>query len=232
MATDIKLADGNAAAAVVRGERQLRRAHLQAVVERNKGGKLAWKAGDLLKGIDRIEAVIGEAGGEDGLVRIICARVLGGQTVGEFCDEHEVERGLVGELLTSTPERYGRYRRALEWVADGLVAETVRIAATPQMGVTRRTKADGSEEVTEEDMLGHRKLLVDTHLKVAARYDRARFGQDGGAGVTVNVPVVNPGDTTELARKVAFLLRKGVEEAETVDAVVVDTGVDTPPEAA
>ncbi len=226
---DPKEMTGVAASAIVRTEREERRESLRGIVARNPAGKLAHKALTQLKDMKALDDLVEEAGGEERLLTLIYARVNDGQTVVEFCEEFEVSSGLVGRMLQSTPERYAGYLKALEWVADGLVAESVKIAATPQMGVIRKIKADGSEEVTEEDMLGHRKLRVDTHLKVAARFDRARFGLDPGAGVTVNVPVVQPGDTTELARRVAFLLRKGVEEQANTEDVEV---IDVPPEAA
>ena len=56
--------------------------------------------------------------------------------------------------------------------AKSLIDEIVEIADTPEFGIKKVTKADGSVEQTEADMIEHRRLRIDTR-KWAARKDGA-----------------------------------------------------------
>ena len=69
----------------------------------------------------------------------------------------------------------GRFARAREFGADAIAVDALRIADTPVEGVRRKVNEDGVEEVTE-DMLGHRKLQVETRLKLLAKWDPKRYG--------------------------------------------------------
>ena len=84
---------------------------------------------------------------------------------------------------------------------DWLAAECLLIADTPMEGVVEEyerkmfKKPDGTEyeklvliKRRKEDMLGHRKLKIDTRLKLLAIWDPKRFGQ----GVTLRGDKDNP----------------------------------------
>ena len=62
-----------------------------------------------------------------------------------------------------------QYTRAREAGYQKLGDELVEISDTPQIGVETKIKEDGSRETTEGDMLGHRKLQIDTRKWVLAR---------------------------------------------------------------
>jgi hypothetical protein len=70
--------------------------------------------------------------------------------------------------------------RAREIGYDALAEQCLMIADTPQMG--RKTVYSSGDEqrdsvtVTEEEMLGHRKLQIETRLKLLAKWDPKRFG--------------------------------------------------------
>jgi len=55
-----------------------------------------------------------------------------------------------------------QYTRAREIGYRLLADEMVTIADTPVIGVETKIKPDGTRETTEGDMLGHRKLQIDT----------------------------------------------------------------------
>lgn len=57
-----------------------------------------------------------------------------------------------------------------------IAADCLRISDTPMEGVETTTKADGSIEVKTGDMLGHRKLQIDTRLKLLAKWNPKRYG--------------------------------------------------------
>jgi hypothetical protein len=71
--------------------------------------------------------------------------------------------------------------RAREIGYDALAEQCLIIADTPQMG-KKTVYSSGAEEgkdsvtVTEEEMLGHRKLQIETRLKLLAKWDPKRFG--------------------------------------------------------
>ena len=104
--------------------------------------------------------------------------------------------------LEKDEELSGRFARAREFGADAIAAEALRIADTPVDGVRRKETEDGVE-VTTEDMLGHRRLQVETRLKLLAKWDPKRYGDkvqvDGpGAGGSHLIQVVTgvPDDAT------------------------------------
>jgi hypothetical protein len=70
---------------------------------------------------------------------------------------------------------------AREMGYDALAEQCLIISNTPIMG-KKTVFSSGAEEgkdsvtVTEEDMLGHRKLQIETRLKLLAKWDPKRFG--------------------------------------------------------
>ena len=58
---------------------------------------------------------------------------------------------------------------------DAIAAEALRIADTPQIGKEITDSEDG-RTVKRSDMLGHRKLQVETRLKLLAKWDPKRYG--------------------------------------------------------
>ena len=65
--------------------------------------------------------------------------------------------------------------RAREEGFDVIAAECLEIADTPLMGVRTTIGKNGIEE-TREDMLAHRKLQIETRLKLLAKWDPRRYG--------------------------------------------------------
>lgn len=77
-----------------------------------------------------------------------------------------------------------RFARARERGHDAIAAEALAIADTPMEGVETVEKDDGKLETRRGDMLGHRKLQVDTRLKLLAKWDR-RYGDRVIADVNI-----------------------------------------------
>ena len=71
--------------------------------------------------------------------------------------------------------------RAREVGYDAMAEECLIIADTPKIGF-KKTFNSGSEEdedsmtVVEEDMLGHRKLQIETRLKLLAKFNPKKYG--------------------------------------------------------
>lgn len=69
-----------------------------------------------------------------------------------------------------------RIAHAREVGYDALAEEALNIADTPVEGVRTETAEDGAVKKTREDMLGHRKLQIDTRLKLLAKWNPKKYG--------------------------------------------------------
>ena len=90
--------------------------------------------------------------------------------------------------------------------AESLIDEIVEIADTPEFGIKKVTKADGSVEQTEADMIEHRRLRIDTRKWAAAKMAPKKYGEKSIADVNVNMSIEElvlgsmgrwPGDQTQ-----------------------------------
>ena len=109
-------------------------------------------------------------------------RVAEGEGLMAICAAWDVPYARVMGWLMADAKRYEVYRRALEVAAHAEVAEALVIADTPQMGEIRKIKSDGTEEITQEDMLGHRKLRVETRFRRAKHHAPKVYGESDVAG--------------------------------------------------
>ena len=69
------------------------------------------------------------------------------------------------------------HTRAREAGFDAIAVDALRISDTPVEGLIVTEKADGTKDIRKEDMLGHRKLQVETRLKLLAKWDPKRYGE-------------------------------------------------------
>lgn len=83
--------------------------------------------------------------------------------------------------MARDPDLSAHIARAREVGYDAIAEECLQIADTPQIGM-RKVYSSGAEEgedsmtVTEEDMLGHRKLQIETRLKLLAKWRPEKYG--------------------------------------------------------
>ena len=119
-----------------------------------------------------------------------------GRPLREFCRQPNMPAWrTVYDWLEKEPEFGARFARARSMGADAIAEEALNIADTPVEGVRRETGGkDGNKEVYE-DMLGHRKLQVETRLKLLAKWfpqkygdkiDHTLTGKEGGPIVITN----------------------------------------------
>lgn len=96
---------------------------------------------------------------------------------------------------------------------DAIAAECLRIADTPLEGVETTIDEKGVSE-KRGDMLGHRKLQIETRLKLLAKWDPKRYGDKLAVGGADDLPAVKTENVTdnELARRLAFALTKGLQQ--------------------
>ena len=100
----------------------------------------------------------------------------------------------VYDWVVAKPDFAARLARAREMGYDALAEEALEISNTPVMG-QKQVMGDKATFTTVEDMLGHRKLQIETRLKLLAVWDPKRYGNkvqlggDGGAPIKVEAQV-------------------------------------------
>lgn len=92
----------------------------------------------------------------------VCALLEEGKSLRAACKELELNPSTILLWTKANPEFSEQYARAREIGYLLRADEMVTIADTPMIGVETKIKPDGTRETTEGDMLGHRKLQIDT----------------------------------------------------------------------
>jgi hypothetical protein len=113
--------------------------------------------------------------------REICDRLSEGEPLARICrDPHMPAVRTVGDWREVHPAFSADFARARDDGFDAIAADCLLIADTPELGVETLTKGTGkkkAKELREADMLGHRKLKIETRLKLLARWDPRRYGE-------------------------------------------------------
>lgn len=131
-------------------------------------------------------------------VDIICERIADGESLRKIClDEDMPSKATVFKWLGKHEEFADQYTRARESQADALFDEILHIADTPQIGQKSVSKATGLE-ITEADMIEHRRLQVDARKWMAGKLRPKKYGEkitqehtgpDGGPVIVRSTPV-------------------------------------------
>ena len=107
----------------------------------------------------------------------ICERVANGETLRAICREDDFPgHSTVYRWLDENQEFAGLFGRARAQGEDVIAQECLAIADTPVEGVETTVKPDGSVEEKRGDMLGHRKLQIETRLKLLAKWNPKKWG--------------------------------------------------------
>lgn len=146
----------------------------------------------------------------------ICEALIEGRSLRSICrDDDMPSASTVCKWLTQQPAFAEHYARAREAQADTLADETTDIADTPLIGVETVTKADGSKEVREGDMLGHRKLQVDTRKWFASKLAPKKYGDRQIIAGDKDAPLaIESTSDLERAKAVAALVASTQRKAE------------------
>jgi len=106
----------------------------------------------------------------------ICERLSNGEPLRQICrDDHMPAWTAVYAWSAKDPELSERIARAREMGFDAIAEETLIIADTPEWGLTETVSPNGAS-VTKADMLGHRKLRIETRLKLLSKWDPKKYG--------------------------------------------------------
>lgn len=102
-----------------------------------------------------------------------------GKTLRDFCRQDGMPaRRTIDDWRAKDDIFAARIARARLDGWDVIAEECLTIADTPQLGVTitEDDSEKGGTKKVMEDMLGHRKLQVETRLKLLAKWDPKRYG--------------------------------------------------------
>jgi hypothetical protein len=99
-----------------------------------------------------------------------------GQTLRAFCRlPDKPSWRAIYDWIDANDEFASRIARARDLGADAIAEEALSIADTTVEGVVLTTDDKGTK-VVRGDMLGHRKLQVDTRLKLLAKWNPGKYG--------------------------------------------------------
>lgn len=120
----------------------------------------------------------------------ICVRLMEGESLRSICaDEAMPGQSTVYQWLTTNEAFAEQYARAREVQADTLADEILEISNTPVVGQKVKITEDGRREISEGDMIEHRRLQVDARKWLAGKLRPKKYsdklqaelsGPDGG----------------------------------------------------
>lgn len=124
----------------------------------------------------------------------VCEWIAEGRTMSSYCRQPgKLSVPTINRWRDRDPDFASRVARAKDCGFDRLADECLEIADNTQAGQIVTEDKDGRKVVTE-DMLGHRKLRIETRLKLLACWDPRRYGNKA------DVTVTDPGAASAAAR--------------------------------
>lgn len=131
----------------------------------------------------------------------ICGRMAEGESLRKIClDPNMPGRRTVLDWLDddSHADFRAKYARARELLADFHADATIEIADTPQIGQKTISKATGLE-ITEADMIEHRRLQVLSRQWYAEKLNPKKYGNKMAIGGADDLPPVETKSTLDLS---------------------------------
>lgn len=128
----------------------------------------------------------------------IINRLSNGEPLRQICrDDHMPNWVTVYRLMDASPEFTQRIAHAREIGEEAISQDILNIADTPLEGIETEESENGIK-TKRGDMLGHRKLQIETRLKLLAKWNPKKWGERQ----TVDMNVTNPvADRLARARK-------------------------------
>lgn len=121
----------------------------------------------------------------------ILERLSNGEPLAQICRDDGMPAVSTITLWKQTHEGFAeKFARARDDGFDVIAADCLHIADTPLEGVREETTDDGKTKRVREDMLGHRKLQVETRLKLLAKWDPRRYGDKLAVGGADDLPPI------------------------------------------
>ena len=136
------------------------------------------------------------------LAREMIERLSEGEPLRQICrDQHMPEWRTIYDWMYRDPELSAAIARARDIGYDKMAEEVLEIADTPVMGQIQ-TMDDKGSTIRTEDMLGHRKLQIETRLKLLAKWNPKKYGDRTTLAGDAENPVVVQSDTTEELKEI------------------------------
>ena len=126
------------------------------------------------------------------IARVICEQLSEGIPLRQICRENEGFPAwrTVYDWMGKDEELSASIARARDIGYDALAEECLQIADNLEFG-QKQVMSDEGATTTVEDMLGHRKLRIETRLKLLAKFHPTKYGDrvaiegvEGGAPIT------------------------------------------------
>jgi hypothetical protein len=149
------------------------------------------------------------------IARIICEQLSEGVPLRQICRDNEGFPAwrTVYDWMGRDEELSASIARARDIGYDALAEECLLIADTPQFG-QKQVMSDEGATTTIEDMLGHRKLQIETRLKLLAKFHPTKYGDrvaiegvEGGAAIKTED--TNANKFLEIIRNMEMTKRAG-----------------------
>lgn len=119
-------------------------------------------------------------------IQKVCDLISGGLSFGKACEKVKIPKSSAWVIIRKTRENLECYARARESRVSLHAEEIIEISDNPQPGVIITTKADGSTETKECDMIEHRRLMVDSRKWLLSKIVRSTFGEKVDSSVSVS----------------------------------------------
>ena len=149
------------------------------------------------------------------IARIICEQLSEGVPLRQICRDNEGFPAwrTVYDWMGRDEALSASIARARDIGYDALAEECLLIADTPQFG-QKQVMSDEGATTTIEDMLGHRKLQIETRLKLLAKFHPTKYGDrvaiegvEGGAAIKTED--TNANKFLEIIRNMEMTKRAG-----------------------
>ncbi len=121
---------------------------------------------------------------------MICAGLAEGHSLLSICEALGISYEAARRWETDVAEHATNVARAREMGCHALAEQALQIADTPQLGIVRTTKADGSIEERAEDMTAHRRLQIDTRKWLISRWLPKVYGDKVAIGGAADLPPI------------------------------------------
>jgi hypothetical protein len=106
----------------------------------------------------------------------ICERLSDGEPLRQICrDDHMPAWTAIYAWAAQDKVLSERIAQAREQGYDAIAEDLLAIADTPLMGEEETSSSNGLT-ITRKDMLGHRKLQIETRLKLLAKWNPKKYG--------------------------------------------------------
>jgi hypothetical protein len=139
----------------------------------------------------------------------ICRRIADGETLRSICrDAHTPSWRTVYDWINDDPVFASRIERARELGFDAIAEEALTISDTPLEG-TETEISDTGTKVKKSDMLGHRKLQIETRLKLLAKWHPKKYGDSSKVELSGSL-ALNQMSDDEIRAELAALTAAGI----------------------